>query len=175
MPAPPPPVTLHYAFTPELLKRGMRHHVRYALRPGLRWTIYGFGFVFILLFCQALAWGRLGAAAFFAVMALYFMVLRGPLLVALSVRRFARRPDSGALVTWTIGPEQLVCKQDENNQSSFTWDHLVKALVGPDVILLYPLERVFYILPRETLGEEAWEQLTAWTLEKARRCISLRS
>lgn len=164
-----PSINLSYNWEPALLKRGFHLHAKLMFNPVFRWTIRGLGLMAFLMSLRAATWGQWGAAGFFLVMASYFLFLRGPVNTAVAVAKFRRRPDAGVQVQWTLNRARIVCRRDEDNEARFTWNNLVKALIAPDTLLLYPLERVFYILPREAVSDAEWEQITGWAREQVPR------
>lgn len=53
-----------------------------------------------------------------------------------------------------------------NNTYEMPWFELKKALVVPDMILLYPTERMFYIFPRSSFKDQDYESFEAMVKEK---------
>ena len=71
-----------------------------------------------------------------------------------SRREFAKHPDSGAELIWSISEDALETTYPQGN-STITWKALLKMVFTPEGVLLYTAPQIFNWLPRHGFKDDA--------------------
>jgi hypothetical protein len=164
------PVTIKYRWTVDELFQAYRYNFRHLCRPIFRFALNAI-FVFMILGGSLLI--PPGRSPVFGIVMLvggiYWFAIR-PFERSWTIRRrFAKRPDKDLEMEWQITPEKLATRSTAHS-ADLTWQLIAKVVRTPAGIMLYPIDQVFYWLPRHGFASDAeFERLVEIAKSKAPR------
>lgn len=149
------PITVRFLWIVDELITARKWHVRSLIKPFYRFLIL------IFLIWTAIDGARnimtqtnvlLGAVLIFcSLFLLTYPRLAGPWF---SRREFAKRPDRGAEVSWSISDDALEVTASQGT-STLTWKALLKTVFTPQGVLLYSTSQIFNWLPRHGFKDDS--------------------
>jgi hypothetical protein len=151
------PVIARFRWTADEVYQAYRYHFRHMCRPFLRRALHCL--IALTLFggiigCFTETGRGLTVPVVFAIVGIYWFVLR-PFDRPWAIRRrFAKRPDQNLEFEWQINSEKIaiVCSLAH---SEIRWEAFVKVIKTPKGLMFYPINDVFHWLPRHAFASDA--------------------
>ena len=148
-------IVVSFTWVADELITARKWHLRHLIKP-----VFRFLFLVILIWTaidgtrKILAQTEevLGAVLIFC----SFFLLTYPRLAGpwFSRREFAKRPDCGAELSWSISTDALEATSPQGT-STITWKALLKTVFTPEGVLLYTNAQIFNWLPRHGFKNDA--------------------
>jgi hypothetical protein len=166
------PITVSFRWSADDYIQSYRYYFRHICRPTIR---IGLHFIFALMLlggvlgCFKERGSSLVLPGAFVIVGVYWFVFRGYDLRWTLRRRYAKRPDKESQIEWQITPEKLSTRS-RLGYAEFSWEALVKVVRTPSGIVLYPLDQLWYYLPRRGFtGDADFERAAALAKSKVQR------
>lgn len=162
-----------YRWTSEELATAWRRHRDSELSPSIARLVGAFALLLSALVLWAVLYAKSNgswssddsplAALVVPAFALYWTVLRNPLLAWQAGRGFKKRPDADQLFEWEISAKEVKYFQRGLFYTARAWKSFVKVAEAEDGFLLYAQESIFLWLPARAFeSPEAVAQVRAF-------------
>ncbi|QIF02814.1 YcxB family protein [Roseimicrobium sp. ORNL1] len=170
-----PEISAHYTWTAEELLAARRLHGLHTLRRPFR---FGFGLIVLLALlgaCMAIYHdGPSFTAVLLLLASLYMAFFRRHYLRWNTKRQFRKRPDNGSQVNWTFTSERAQVTLSDGSKAENPWSTFVKAVLAPEGVLLYPINELFYWVPRGGFeSEEVFQEFVSMVQKKVSKTHSV--
>jgi hypothetical protein len=152
------PITIRFRWTADELVQANRYHLRHVCRPAFRIGVHCFfGVLFLGGVLTIFSVGSSGRAPISVTLALlslsvyWFAVL--PYEWRWRIRRkFNKRPDRDTEVEWVVTADTLQMR-GAHARGETSWQGFSKLVCTPAGFLLYPIDQMFYWVPRHGFAD----------------------
>ena len=129
---------------------------RHKFRKPFRYASYVIAFLFMLgsIYKVVVAgWSFFSVVVFLG--GIYWLFLRRYGQAWAVRRKFKKRPDKNATISWTITEDEINSSAGELGESSASWASVLKVVHASKGFLLYPTEELYYWIPHSSFRSES--------------------